>query len=81
MTRREAAQIIVNLGATCQDSVTKKTNYLILGNESYIGDRLSGKHKLAITYISKGQDLKILSENVFYDLLIDIAEDLDCECV
>lgn len=81
LSRSEAAQIIVNFGAICQDYVTKKTNYLILGNESYTGGRLSGKHKLAITYISKGQDLKILSENVFYDLLMDIAEDLDCECV
>ena len=35
MQRKEAMQIIVDLGGHCEDNVTKKTNYLILGNNDY----------------------------------------------
>ena len=35
MLRKEAMQIIVDLGGYCEDGVTKKTNYLILGNNDY----------------------------------------------
>lgn len=64
LSRSEAAQIIVNFGAICQDYVTKKTNYLILGNESYTGGRLSGKHKLAITYIKRTRFKNIIRKCV-----------------
>lgn len=35
MLRKEAMQIIVDLGGHCEDGVTKKTNFLILGNNDY----------------------------------------------
>lgn len=73
MTRREAMQIVVNLGGKCQDNVTKSTNYLIMGIQDYSrfadGEK-SNKTKKAEELILKGQDLEIISENVFYDLIL-----------
>lgn len=73
MIRSEAMQAVVNLGGICADSVTKRTNYLILGNNDYcptIKDGKSTKQKKAEHYKLAGQDIEILSEDVFYDLLI-----------
>lgn len=75
MTRKEAMQIVVNYGGICGDTVTKETNYLILGNNDYcktIKDGKSNKQKKAESFKLKGQDIEILSENVFYDMINDI---------
>lgn len=72
MTRKEAMQIVVNLGGFCEDNVTKNTNYLILGNNDYckaIKDGKSNKQKKAENYILHGQDLQIITEDVFYEIL------------
>jgi len=73
MHRREAMQVIVNLGATPQNSVTRKTNFLILGNLEYskhsVPDGKSSKLKKAENLILSGQDLEIISENVFLDII------------
>ncbi len=74
MVRREAMQLVVNLGGICGNSVTKKTDFLILGNNDFcssIKDGKSTKQKKAEQLILKGQDIKILSENVFYDMVSD----------
>ena len=71
-SRQEAAQIVVNLGGSCGNSVTKKTNYLILGNNDYcsmIKDGKSSKQKKAEEYKLKGQDIEIIPESVFYDMI------------
>ncbi|EHX3674912.1 BRCT domain-containing protein [Campylobacter coli] len=65
-------QIIADLGGINQDSVTKKTNILILGDNDYrtmAKGGVSNKLKRARELILKGQDLKIISENVFYDMI------------
>lgn len=70
--RREAMQAVADIGGICADSITKKTNFLILGNNDYcttIKDGKSAKQKKAESLILGGQDLKILSESVFYDLI------------
>lgn len=57
--------------------ITKQTNYLILGNNDYckaIKDGKITKQKKAEDLILKGQDLKIISENVFYDMIADYIE-------
>lgn len=75
-TRVEAAQIVVNLGGLCENGVTKRTNFLIVGDFDYssnIKDGKSNKLKRAEQLIAKGQDLQILSEQVFYDMLKDSA--------
>lgn len=72
MVRKDAAQLVVNIGGFCEDSVTKKTNFLILGNNDYcksIKDGKSKKQKKAEELKLKGQDIEIISENTFYDLL------------
>jgi len=72
MERVEAWQLVVDSGGKIADGVTKKTNYLVLGNLDYttqIKNGKSNKLKKAEELILKGQDLKILTEDVFYDLL------------
>ena len=61
-------------GGSVGDNVTKKTNYLILGNNDFcqsIKDGKSNKQKKAEDLILKGHDIEILSENVFYDLVLE----------
>lgn len=72
MKRADAAQLVVDLGGICGNSVTKKTNYLILGNNDYcptIKDGKSTKQKKAEELKLKGNDIEIISENTFYDML------------
>ena len=72
MKRVEAAQIVVNLGGFCGNAVTKKTNFLILGNNDYcsaIKDGKSNKQKKAEEYKLKGLDIEIIPESVFYDMI------------
>lgn len=72
MTRKDAMHIVLNMGGFCFDSVTKKTNFLVLGNNDYcstIKDGKSSKHKKAEQLILKGQDIQIISENIFYDMI------------
>ena len=72
MARKDAMQIVVNLGGICGDNVTNKTNYLILGNNDYcrtIKDGKSNKQKTAEKLKINGQDIEIISENVFYDMI------------
>ena len=71
-------QIIANLGGINADSVTKKTDFLILGNNDLwklIKDGKSSKQKKAEKLILKGKDLKIISENVFYDIINDFLSE------
>lgn len=73
--RKDAMQLVVNLGGFCKDNVTKDTNYLILGNLEYssnVKDGKSNKLKKAETYILDGKELEIISENVFLDLLSEV---------
>ncbi len=71
-TRKEAMQIVADLGGINEDGITKKTNFLILGNNDYcstIKDGKSTKQKKAEQYILNGQDIVIVPETVFYDML------------
>lgn len=68
--RKDAAQICVNLGAQCQNNVTKKTDVLVLGNFDYnatVKDNKSTKLKKAEGLKLQGQDIEIMSEDVFLD--------------
>lgn len=72
MSRVQAAQIVVDLGGFADNGVTKKTNYLILGNNDYcstIRDGKSSKQKKAEQYKLEGLDIEIISESVFYEML------------
>lgn len=72
MTRTDAAQLVVNVGGICDNGITKKTNFLILGNNDYcktIKDGKSTKQKKAEQYKLSGIDIEIIPESVFYDML------------
>lgn len=72
MIRKDAMQIVVNLGGILDKSVTKSTNYLILGNNDYnaiLKGEKSSKHKKAEKLKLEGQDIEIIDEFTFYDLI------------
>ena len=73
-TRKEAMQIVADLGGINEDGITKNTNFLILGNNDYcktIKDGKSTKQRKAEKYKLSGQNIEIVPETVFYDLLGD----------
>ena len=70
--RHTAMQYVANVGGICKNGVTKETNYLILGDNSYcasIKGGKSSKQKKAEDMILKGLDIKIIPETTFYQLL------------
>ncbi len=72
MNRKEAMRLVVDRGGLCGDSVNKKTNYLVLGNNDYcstIKDGKSTKQKKAEQLKISGCDIEIISEDVFYDMI------------
>ena len=72
LTRRDAYQLVANVGGICQDSVTKKTNYLVLGNIAYarnVKDGKTNKFKKALEYKLKGQDISIIDESLFLEII------------
>lgn len=72
MTRAEAFQLVSNLGAFPEETITKKTNYLVIGSEDFAKSVKNGKTakmKKAEKYRLKGQDIVTLSENTFFDML------------
>lgn len=76
MSRREAFQIVANLGAVPEDSITKKTNYLVIGHTDFIKsitDGKTSKMKKAESMQQKGSEISIISENSFFDLISDFT--------
>lgn len=74
MIRKDAMQAVVNVGGKCNDGLTKRTNYLIVGSLEYcstIKGNKSSKIIKAEKYILEGQDIKIISENTFIDLFTE----------
>lgn len=70
--RKDAMQIIVNLGGILDNTVNKQTNYLILGNNDYnaiLKGNKSSKHIKAEKLKLNGQDIDIIDEFTFYDLI------------
>lgn len=69
--RQELMQMVADAGGINGDSVTKKTNYLVLGDYSNtygVKDGKTSKLKKAEGLILKGQELYIISEKEFYEL-------------
>ena len=78
MERKEAMQLIADIGGINANSVTKQTHYLILGNNDYctsIKGNKSNKQKKAETLKLQGQDIEIIPENVFYELINSKVEE------
>lgn len=68
MVRAEAQQIIADIGGLIGNSVTKDTDFLVVGQQDYrvVGDDgMSSKQEKAIKLIEKGASLEIFSEDDF----------------
>lgn len=77
-TRKEAAQIVANIGGHCENTVTKNTNFLIVGDMDYrngMQGNKTAKLKKAEQFIEDKQELQILPESAFYDLIVDYVQD------
>ena len=74
MLRKEAMQAVLNCGGQIGNTVTQKTNYLILGCNDYcksIKGGKSSKQKKAEDYKLKGFDIDIIDEELFYSMIKD----------
>ncbi|WP_286036371.1 exonuclease domain-containing protein [Succinatimonas hippei] len=72
--RKDAAQLVANIGGNPVPGVSKSTDFLIVGDFDYnasLKGKPSSKLIKAREYISQGQDIKILSESNFYSLIAD----------
>lgn len=68
MIRAQAQQLIVDIGGYIGNSVTKDTDFLVIGQQDYrlVGDDgMSSKQEKAIKLIEKGSEIEILSEDEF----------------
>ena len=66
-TRKEAMKVLADIGGFSERGVTKKTRFLILGTQKKYGK--SNKQIKAETYLEKGQNIEIIPENLFYEML------------
>lgn len=72
MVRKDAMQLVVNVGGILDKSVASTTNFLIVGSFDYcssIKEGKTGKLKKAEALKQKGQSIEIIDEHTFYDLL------------
>lgn len=74
MLRTDAKILASKLGFNVGTGVTKKTNYLVKGRQEDFklnGKQMSSKEQKALTLMRKGQDIMIISENDFFELIRD----------
>lgn len=72
MSRSQAIEKIIGIGGISGYGVTKDTNYLVVGIKDYetlCHNQLSNKLKKAYSYIERGINIKILSEEDFLGML------------
>lgn len=68
MSRKDAQQLIADIGGIIGKGVTKSTDFLVVGQQDYrvVGEGgMSSKQKKAIGLIENGSSLEILSEDDF----------------
>ncbi len=73
MNRREAFEAIASVGAVPGNGVTKKTNFLVVGDQDIkrlaSGEAVSSKHRKASEMRASGHDIQIVGESDFLRLL------------
>lgn len=69
MTRESAMQAALNKGAILGKSVTLKTDYLIVSKKDLSRQNKTVKFKKAEEYANRGEKIKIISEQIYYQLL------------
>lgn len=71
-SRKDAMQKVVDVGGLVSDSVTKSTNYLVVGSFDFIKSVQEGKSskmKKAEKMKLDGFDIEVISENAFFGML------------
>ena len=71
-SRRDAAQAVVNAGGDFTDSITKRTDLLVVGAQDLAklnGHDQSSKMRKAADMASQGHSIEIIDESEFYQLL------------
>lgn len=72
--RKEAAQMVINLGAIVRSSLVKSTDILVVGDYSKVrclNGKKSSKHKKAEDLVLQGKCIEIMDEQFFYELIED----------
>jgi DNA polymerase III subunit epsilon len=72
LRRAEAADIAAKIGCQVESNVTKKTTILVVGNQDIkklAGREKSSKHRKAEVLILNGQQIRILGESDFKELI------------
>ncbi|MCL2746661.1 MAG: exonuclease domain-containing protein [Coriobacteriia bacterium] len=73
-TRTEIQQIVLDIGAIPEDGVTQKTNILVIGDLDYSRTKekgFSSKQKKAFELRAKNQDISVITERDFFDMLTE----------
>lgn len=76
--RDDLYQLMINLGAIPNTGVTRKTNFLVVGDFTYnatVKDNKSTKLKKAEDLLSNGQDILIIPESTFMEMIVDFLEE------
>lgn len=72
MQRKDAFQIVANLGGIPSDNINKNTNYLVVGNDDFARSVKKGKTAKMLKaekYKEQGLDIEVLSENTFFQII------------
>lgn len=72
ISRKEAMQIVVNIGGVIRSTVSKRTNFLVVGNQDkkLVGvSGTSSKERKAAELILEGYDIRVIDEDQFMSLL------------
>ncbi|WP_282798442.1 exonuclease domain-containing protein [Lactococcus lactis] len=80
MVRKDAQQLVKDLGGELDNSVTKSTNFLVLGEQDYSKIKKLGKsnkHIKAEKLKAQGQEIEIIPETVFYDFLEECTSEME----
>ncbi|HEN0380823.1 TPA: BRCT domain-containing protein [Streptococcus agalactiae] len=72
MTRQEAISFLESQGAVVQGYVSRQTEILLVGHKQlslFEPDKGSKKYEAALARIAQGQEITILSEDVFFNMV------------
>lgn len=72
MLRKDALTVVAKLGGIPSNSITKSTNYLVVGNCDFVKSIKEGKTSKMVkaeSMAAKGADISVISENTFYEMI------------
>lgn len=78
MTRQEVTVFLENQGAVVQGYVSSQTEILLAGHKQlnlFEPDKRSKKHEAVLARIAEGQEITILSEDVFFNMVKNLKCD------